>query len=135
MPETHNSSHPISASTSPRSALGCQLLVDLYGCDRAPLNDVTFVRKQLLEAARQAGATVIGETYHSVSPCGVTGTLSLQESHLSIHTWPEHQYAAVDIFTCGDSVDPWCACELLKAAFEAERGSAMEIHRGRPDVL
>ena len=61
MPETHNSSHPISASTSTRSALGCQLLVDLYGCDRALLNDVTFVRKQLLEAARQAGATVVGE--------------------------------------------------------------------------
>lgn len=121
--------------TAIRSALGCQLLVDLYGCDRALLDDEAFVREQLLEAARQAGATVIGQTFHSFSPCGVTGTLSLQESHLSIHTWPEHRYAAVDIFTCGDSVDPWCAYESLKAAFEAKRGSAMEIHRGRPDVL
>ena len=135
MPETPSPPGPMSESTATRSTLGRQLLVDLYGCNQARLDDVTFVRMQLLEAAQQAGATVIGETFHSFTPCGVTGNLSLQESHLSIHTWPEHQYAAVDIFTCGDSVDPWRAYESLKAAFETERGSAMEIHRGRPDVL
>ena len=60
--------------------------------------------------------------FHSFSPCGVTGTVSIQESHLSIHTWPEHLYAAVDIFTCGDSIDPWRAYESLKTALEADRG-------------
>jgi spermidine synthase len=118
-----------------RGALGRQLLVDLYGCERERLNDEAYVRQQLLAAAVQAGATVIESHFHSFSPCGVTGTVSIQESHLSIHTWPEHAYAALDIFTCGDSVDPWCAYESLKAAFSADRGSALEVHRGRPDMM
>lgn len=135
MPESHSTPYPLPESTATRPALGRQLLVDLYGCNQDHLNNVTFVRQQLLEAAELAGATVIDETFHSFSPCGVTGTLTLKESHLSIHTWPEHRYAAVDIFTCGDAVDPWRAYESLKTAFAAERGSPMEIPRGRPDVV
>lgn len=118
-----------------RPALGRHLLVDLYGCARGLLDDVEYVRQGLLAAAEQVGATVVDAHFHSFSPCGVTGTLSIQESHLSIHTWPEHLYAAVDIFTCGDSIDPWRAYESLKTALEADRGSATEIHRGRPDLL
>jgi spermidine synthase len=125
----------ISVDTPPRAALGRQLLVDLYGCDGQRLDDATYVRQHLLVAAEQAGATVIDAHFHSFEPCGVTGTVSIQESHLSIHTWPEHRYAAVDIFTCGDAVDPWRAYESLKIAFAADRGSAVEIHRGRPDLL
>lgn len=118
-----------------RPALGRHLLVDLYGCARGLLDDVEYVRRGLLAAAEQVGATVVDAHFHSFSPCGVTGTVSIQESHLSIHTWPEHLYAAVDIFTCGDSIDPWRAYESLKTALEADRGSATEIHRGRPDLL
>ena len=124
---------PVDIPTS--AALGRHLLVDLYGCARGRLDDLEFVRQCLLNAAEQAGATVIDSHFHGFSPSGVTGTVSIQESHLSIHTWPEHQYAAIDIFTCGSSVDPWRAYEALKIAFEADRGSAMEVHRGRPDLL
>jgi spermidine synthase len=126
---------PIVVDTPISTALGRQLLVDLYGCDREQLDDEAYVRQSLLAAAQHAGATVIDALFHSFSPCGVTGTVSIQESHLSIHTWPEHLYAAVDIFTCGESVDPWRAYESLKAAFSADRGSALEVHRGRPDLL
>ena len=126
---------PAPVDTRVRSALGRHLLVDLYGCARGLLDDVDHVRQGLLAAAEEAGATVVDAHFHSFSPCGVTGTVSIQESHLSIHTWPEHLYAAVDIFTCGDSIDPWRAYESLKTALEADRGSAMEIRRGRPDLL
>ncbi|MDA0335339.1 MAG: adenosylmethionine decarboxylase [bacterium] len=126
---------PVPVDAPPGTALGRQLLVDLYGCDRERLDDEAYVRQHLMAAAEHAGATVIDAHFHSFTPCGVTGTVSIQESHLSIHTWPEHSYAAVDIFTCGDSVDPWRAYEALKAAFLADRGSAVEVHRGRPDVL
>jgi spermidine synthase len=130
-----STSRPTPVEPVTRVALGRHLLVDLYGCTRELLNDVDFVRQRLLAAAEQVGATVVDAHFHSFSPCGVTGTVSIQESHLSVHTWPEHLYAAIDIFTCGDAIDPWLAYESLKAALEAERGSAMEIHRGRPDLL
>ena len=126
---------PAPVDTRVRSALGRHLLVDLYGCARGLLDDVDHVRRGLLAAAEEAGATVVDAHFHSFSPWGVTGTVSIQESHLSIHTWPEHLYAAVDIFTCGDSIDPWRAYESLKTALEADRGSAMEIRRGHPDLL
>lgn len=125
---------PPPVNAPPGSALGRQLLVDLYGCDRGLLDDLAYVRQHLMAAAEHAGATIIDAHFHSFSPCGVTGTVSIQESHLSIHTWPEHLYAAVDIFTCGNAVDPWRAYEALKAAFAAAKGSAVEIHRGRPDL-
>ena len=126
--------HPTPIDIQMGSALGRHLLVDLYGCARG-LDDLDYVRQCLLLAAEQAGATVVDSHFHGFSPSGVSGTVSIQESHLSIHTWPEHLYAAVDIFTCGSSVDPWRAYESLKSAFEADRGSAMEVHRGRPDLL
>ena len=129
------SSHHTLTETSCLDALGIHLLLELRKCNSKLLDDLEFIRQAMTVAAKGAGATIVGESFHQFDPRGVTGIVAIAESHLCIHTWPEHQYAAVDIFTCGNSVDPWCACELLKAAFEAERGSAMEIHRGRPDVL
>ena len=135
MSETMGTSRPAPADAPTSAALGRHLLVDLYGCSRALLDDVDFVRQRLLAAAEEVGATVVNAHFHSFSPCGVTGTVSIQESHLSIHTWPEERYAAIHIFTCVGAIDPWRAYESLKSAFESDRGSAMEIHRGRPDLL
>ena len=116
-------------------ALGTHLLIDLKDCNPASLDDIDYVKKVMTGAADEAGATIVGESFHKFDPVGVTGIVAVAESHLSIHTWPEHHYAAIDIFTCGSSVDPWRAYEALKIAFEADRGSAMEVHRGRPDLL
>ncbi len=89
----------------------------------------------MIHAAKEAGATVISSNFHHFSPFGVSGVVVIQESHLAIHTWPEYRYAAVDLFTCGNSVEPWISLDLLKKAFKAEHGSAIEINRGQLQLL
>ena len=84
----------------------------------------------MLHAARSTGATVIGDTFHKFSPQGVTGVVAIAESHLCIHTWPEHSYAAVDIFTCGDTSSLSTASQLLIDKFEAMDFVRTEVPRG-----
>lgn len=110
-------------------ALGRHILVEFTGCNAEALNDVALIENAMVKAAQIAGATVINSTFHYFSPWGVSGVVVIQESHLAIHTWPEYRYAAVDLFTCGDSVDPWISFEHLKKAFEANF-SALELNRG-----
>lgn len=115
-------------------ALGRHILVEFSGCNAEVLNDVSIIEKSMIEAAQIAGATVINSTFHHFSPWGVSGVVVIQESHLAIHTWPEYRYAAVDLFTCGDSVDPWVSFEHLKKSFEANY-SALEMNRGSLHVI
>lgn len=115
-------------------ALGRHILVEFSGCNAEVLNDVSIIEKSMIEAAEIAGATVINSTFHHFSPWGVSGVVVIQESHLAIHTWPEYRYAAVDLFTCGDSVDPWVSFEHLKKAFQANY-SALELNRGSLHVV
>lgn len=117
------------------SALGRHILVEFFGCSSNILNEVPYIETSMVDAAKAAGATIINSTFHHFSPFGVSGVVVIQESHLAIHTWPEYRYAAVDLFTCGDLVNPWVAYDYLKQAFEAEQGSAMEIKRGQVDLL
>ncbi|WP_415064322.1 polyamine aminopropyltransferase [Bdellovibrio sp.] len=115
-------------------ALGRHILVEFSGCNAEVLNDVSVIERSMIEAAQIAGATVINSTFHHFSPWGVSGVVVIQESHLAIHTWPEYRYAAVDLFTCGDSVDPWVSFEHLKKAFQANY-SAIEMNRGSLHVI
>ena len=115
-------------------ARGRHVLVDFYGCSPALLDDADHLEQALTEAALAAGATVLNATFHRFSPCGVTGVLAIQESHLAIHTWPEHAFAAVDLFTCGQTIDPWQACVRLKQALGASHGRALELERGQPEM-
>lgn len=117
------------------NALGRHILVEFYNCSPELMNDVVHIENSMVAAAETAGATVINSTFHHFSPYGVSGVVVIQESHLAIHTWPEYGYAAVDLFTCGDSVDPWVSYNYLKDAFEASHGSAMECRRGQLDLL
>ncbi len=117
------------------NALGRHILVEFFGCSSEILNDVPSIEGSMVDAAKEALSTVINSTFHHFSPYGVSGVVVIQESHLAIHTWPEFQYAAVDIFTCGDTINPWIAYDFLKKAFEAKHGSAMEISRGQIDLL
>lgn len=112
------------------NALGRHILVEYYNCDNDILNDVDFIEDSMVQAARDAGATVINSTFHHFSPIGVSGVVVIQESHLAIHTWPEFGYAAVDLFTCGDVIDPWLMYDFLFKAFKAGHGSAIEALRG-----
>jgi S-adenosylmethionine decarboxylase len=111
-------------------ALGRQILVELYDCSADVLNDEAQIRKVLMEGTRASGATVITDTFHLFNPHGVSGVIVIAESHVAIHTWPEYGYAAVDIFTCGDTIDPWLILEHMKEGFEAGSTSIMELKRG-----
>ena len=99
--------------------VGKHCILELYGCHTDKLNDEAFIRTTIATAARDAGATVIQLISHRFQPQGVTGLVLLAESHLSIHTWPESGYAAVDVFTCGDHTMPDRACLSLVKALEA----------------
>lgn len=112
------------------NALGKHLLIELQDCDREVLNDLGYLREALMEAAVECGATVLGESFHPFNPQGVSGVVVIAESHLSIHTWPEYGYAAADIFTCGDSVQPEKAAEVLIDRLGAKNHSVIEIQRG-----
>lgn len=111
-------------------ALGRHLLAEFTGCDPERLADLEHIQASMLAAAEASGATVVGHNFHPFSPWGVSGVVIISESHLAIHTWPEHSYAAVDLFTCGGDVDPWLAYEVLREALGAEHGSAVALERG-----
>jgi len=110
--------------------LGKHLIVELFGCEFSTLNNEELLRRTLLEAARAANMQVVGEVFHRFNPQGVTGIVAVAESHISIHTWPEHGYASVDIFTCGDRSDPWKAYEHIVSVLKPHRVNVLEIRRG-----
>jgi len=112
------------------NALGRHILAEIYGCDSATLNDRDFIEKSMVDAALTAGAEVREVAFHKFSPQGVSGVVVISESHLTIHTWPELGYAAVDVFTCGDAVNPWDACNYLTDRFKAKHMTATEVKRG-----
>ena len=117
------------------TSLGRHILVEFFGCSNEILNDVPKIESSMLNAARESGATIINSVFHHFSPFGVSGVVVIQESHLAIHTWPEYGYAAVDLFTCGNTVNPWISYEILQKAFEADHGSAIELNRGQLELL
>ena len=111
-------------------ALGQHLLVDLYGCDSRVLDELEQVRGAVLEAASLVDATVLGVVEHQFEPQGVTVVVVIAESHVSVHTWPEHGYAAVDVFTCGGDLAAGPVVDLLTERFRAREATAMEVKRG-----
>jgi S-adenosylmethionine decarboxylase len=111
-------------------ALGRHLLIEFFNCDRKLLNDVLFVEKVLTKSAELAGATIVKTFFHTFNPHGVSGVVVIAESHLTIHTWPEYGYAAVDVFTCGDDVDPYVSYQYLKEKLKAKGVHIMEVKRG-----
>lgn len=116
-------------------SLGNQIVAEFYSCDEKLLNDVEFVRDAMTAAANKAGAHIVAQTFHHFSPHGVSGAVIIAESHLAIHTWPEYGYAAVDLFTCGDTVSAERALLYLRDALRAEQVSTVEIHRGQIDMM
>jgi len=108
------------------------LLLELYGCDYEKLNDESFLRCSLDRAAKLAKATVLNLISNKFEPQGVTAIALLAESHISIHTWPESNYSAVDIFTCGQNMMPKLASQYLIEALNAEEHSLRIIERNPP---
>ncbi len=114
--------------------LGRHLLAELSDCNAAILNHQEELQRIMLEAARNSGATVVDSVFHHYNPQGLSGIVVIAESHISIHTWPEYGYAAVDCFTCGSSVNPWKALEYLKEKLGSRAVQVKDLNRGIPSA-
>ncbi len=111
-------------------ALGTHLLVELRECNTEILKNLEKVRNALVSAAKEAKATIVDVSFHEFNPFGISGVVVIAESHLTIHTWPEYDYAAIDIFTCGDIIKPEVAASFLIKQFECRNPSIVEMKRG-----
>ena len=121
--------------TSATDMVGKHCILELYDCDPSKLDDETFLRHTITTAAQRAGATLLNLITHRFEPQGVTGLALLAESHISIHTWPENGYAAVDVFTCGDHTMPEKACEVMCVELSAGRHALRSFLRETPATL
>jgi S-adenosylmethionine decarboxylase len=113
--------------------MGTHLVVDAWQAPAELLNDPDRIRRALLEAIAAGEATLIDICVHQFSPHGVTATVTLAESHIAIHTWPEYGYFAADLFFCGQG-KPALAMEVLGNALQAKEMTMKEIQRGFPST-
>ncbi len=110
--------------------VGVHLLVELYGCDPSLIADAEVFKEKIEKIAKEAELTVLKSYHHQFHPYGVTSLMLLAESHLFVHTWPEYNYIAADIFTCGDERKAYKALELMIKEFKAKDIKKIEIKRG-----
>lgn len=113
--------------------LGRHVIAEYYGCSPELLDDLAGLAEQMVTAARRAGATPVKQEFHHFAPSGISGVVIIMESHLTIHTWPEYRYAAVDFFTCGEHTDPLLAHEYLSQALGATTSHHVMLQRGLAD--
>lgn len=111
-------------------SLGSHLLIELFGCDQTSLELEKSVGVAMNDAAVESEATVVAQSFHEFKPYGVSGAVIIQESHYTIHTWPEHGYAAVDLFYCGGTVKVHKAVDVLRERFKPERIKFLVVRRG-----
>ena len=111
-------------------ALGRHMLLELFDCDPDAINSLDIVKTSMVEAAKLAQATIVDVIFHEFNPFGISGVVVIAESHLAIHTWPEYRYAAVDVFSCGETLQPQVAVEHLVEQLGAARTSVVELQRG-----
>ena len=114
--------------------IGKHVIYEMTDANPALLDDEEFVRNALVQAAEAAGATLLQLVSHKFEPQGVTAIALLAESHISLHSYPEYGYAAVDSFTCGEHTNPESACRSLKDSFESKGGSMELLTRHNPSV-
>jgi S-adenosylmethionine decarboxylase len=116
--------------TSQDDFYSAHLLVEFWGCKPGVLNDHDFLVQSLEKAAKLSNATVLNIASHQFTPMGVTAIALLAESHLSIHTWPEREYAAIDVFTCGRKMDPHKTVAVLEKLLKPAMMDIEEVTRG-----
>lgn len=110
--------------------LGHHWIVDLHGCPAELLDDHNLIRNRLRETTERFGLTLLDIVSNKFEPQGVTAVGLLAESHMSIHTWPEHGYAAIDIFTCGLDQTLKAACRFIAESLEATESTVLRLQRG-----
>lgn len=105
-------------------------MAEFHNCDSEVLNNTELIEKLMINAADKSGATIVNSIFHTFNPWGVSGAVVITESHLTIHTWPEFGYAAVDVFTCGEDVDAWVGFKVLQEGLKSDRYTTVLIKRG-----
>ncbi|MBX6353892.1 MAG: S-adenosylmethionine decarboxylase proenzyme [Thermoflavifilum sp.] len=110
--------------------MGRHVIAELWGCPAERLNDLQSIERIMVNAALEAGAEVREVAFHKFAPQGVSGVVIISESHLTIHSFPEHGYASIDVYTCGDRIDPNIACDYITKALGATRLESIEVPRG-----
>lgn len=111
--------------------LGTHLLCEYYECDSNQIDNIDIISDALISAANKCKVTILEKSFHKFSPQGVSGVVVIAESHISIHTWPEHNYAAVDFFTCSEVCDTELIIEYLRNIFGSKRCESKKIMRGK----
>lgn len=112
------------------NALGRHVLLELKGCEPRMLTDAETLKQTLVDAAKAAGAHVVETVFHQFNPYGLSGVVVIAESHITVHTWPEYGYAAVDVFTCGAPEMADEICQIISTQFKAESTSTQAVNRG-----
>ena len=122
----------IPENTKTENFLGTHLICELYDCDKHSLDDIGLISIAIEEAAKKSEATILEKSFHKFSPQGVSGVIIIAESHISIHTWPEYGYAAVDFFTCSETCNVDIITNYLSKIFKSKRkASVLKIMRGK----
>lgn len=112
------------------STFGRHVALDAWGVRFDLINDAEWLKHQMIEAAEYCGATVLSVQAKQFDPQGATVLVLLSESHLSIHTYPERGFAAIDCYTCGDTVDPALAIEYMLRVLNPEKVFTKKLIRG-----
>jgi S-adenosylmethionine decarboxylase len=110
--------------------VGRHFFADYYGCTFESLNDAPRLRAVLLDTVARSGATILSDHFEVFSPHGVTGVIVVAESHVALHTWPEHGFMAIDYFTCSERLDARLTFDLIARELRAERYDTREVVRG-----
>lgn len=114
--------------------IGRHVIAELWECNEDKLNDIVFIEKLFVDAALKAGAEVREVAFHKFAPQGVSGVVIISESHLTIHSFPEHGYASIDVYTCGDRIDPNVAADYIAEALDAKSIERVELPRGKGPI-
>ncbi|WP_017726624.1 adenosylmethionine decarboxylase [Halalkalibacterium ligniniphilum] len=110
--------------------MGRHVIAELWGCEVEKLNNMNYIEQVFVDAALKAGAEVREVAFHKFAPQGVSGVVIISESHLTIHSFPEHGYASIDVYTCGDRIDPNVASNFIVEALGAKTSEVVELPRG-----
>ncbi|MUK87554.1 S-adenosylmethionine decarboxylase proenzyme [Ornithinibacillus sp. L9] len=110
--------------------LGRHIIAELWNCNIDVLNNINLLEQIFVDAALKAGAEVREVAFHQFAPHGVSGVVIISESHLTVHSFPEHGYASIDVYTCGEKVDPTIAVDYIIQALDAKTSEKIEIPRG-----
>ena len=113
--------------------MGRHVIAELWQCDFDKLNDMDYIEQTFVDAALKSGAEVREVAFHKFAPQGVSGVVIISESHLTIHSFPEHGYASVDVYTCGD-LDPTIAADYIAKALNSQHSEVIELPRGMGPV-